>query len=155
MAPVGQIFGRFLPPKKGQKGQYISFRLFSWKVSTGFTRNFIYKLYFRSCVKDRSQRPTFLCHLELSNDTKFRCSTILLKSFFWIHISLALYTRCSYFQRCVQYGLQRPNFLAILYPKVSKNSGLWSLVLLHMLIASSFSDVWNINLRGPILGPNK
>ena len=39
-APVGQIFGPFL----AIIGQYIGFRLFSWKDSTGFTRNLIYEL---------------------------------------------------------------------------------------------------------------
>ena len=76
---------------------------------------------------------------------------MLLKSFLWIQISLALYAHWNYFQRCVQYGPQRPNFWAILDPKVSKNYGLWplsqkvfagfTLVLLHMLIASTFRPV--------------
>ena len=82
---------------------------------------------------------------------------------FRLFCSKVSYTHWSYFQICVQYGPQRPNFWSILDPKISKNSGRWSLsekvftgftsVLLHKLIASTFSGVWNMSLRGPILGP--
>ena len=99
----------------------------------------------------------------LPKESNLSFSVILSTIFLWIHISLALYAHWSYFQRCVQHGPQRPNFWAILDNKVSKNSGLWSLyqkvftdftsVLLHMLIASTFSIVWNMGLWGPILGP--
>ena len=85
------------------------------------------------------------------NESKFRFSNIMLKSFLWFHISLALYAHWSYFQRCVQYGPQRPNFWVILDSKLSQNSVLWSLsqkvftgftsVLLHMLILPVFSVV--------------
>ena len=56
----------------------------------------------------------------------------------------------------------KAQFLAILDPKVSKNSGFWPLsqkvftgftsVLLHMLIASNFRCVENMGLEGPIFG---
>ena len=94
------------------------------------------------------------------NESKFSFSTILLKSFLCIHISLVVYAHWSHFLRCVPYGHQRPNFWAILNAKVSKNSGLWSLsqtgftsVLFHLLIASIFSGVWNMGFRDPILDP--
>ena len=79
--------------------------------------------------------------------------------------SVALHAHWGYFQRCVKYGTQRPNFGAILVPKVRTISGVWSLsqkvftgfttVLLHMLIRSTFRCVVNMHmgLRGPILGP--
>ena len=102
-------------------------------------------------------------HFWPSNESKFRFSNILLKSLVWIHISLPLSAHWSYFQRCVKYGPQRPNFWAILGPKVRKISGVWSLsqkvftgfttVLLHMLIPSTFRCVENMGLRGPIFGP--
>ena len=67
------------------------------------------------------------------------------------------------YQRCIQYGPQKANFRAILDPNVSQNSGLWSLsqkvftdftsLLLHILIASTFSGVWNIGLGRLICGP--
>ena len=102
----------------------------------------------------RLQRPKCLGHLGPPNESKLRFSTILCKSFLCVHISLALYAHWSYFKKCVQYGHQRLNFRAILYPKVSQNAGFWSLsqkvfagltpVLIHMLIASTFSGVWNM-----------
>ena len=75
--------------------------------------------YFCRCVKDRPQKPP--------NESKFRFLNILLKSLLWIHISLALYAYWSYFQRCTKFGPQRPNLWAILGPKVSQISGVWSL----------------------------
>ena len=103
----------------------------------------------------------FLGHFGPPSESKFRVSNILLKSFLWIHINRALYANWSYFQRCVQYGPQRPNFWAILGHKVSQNSGVWSLsrefftgftsVLLHMPIASAFRCVENIHRA--IFGP--
>ena len=102
-------------------------------------------------------------HFGPSYESKLRFSNILLKSLVWIHISLTLYAHWSYFQRCVEYGPQRPNFWAILGPKVRKISGVWSLpqkvftgfttVLLHMLIPSTFRCVENMGLRGLIFGP--
>ena len=102
--------------------------------------------YFCRCVKDKPQRPKFLGHFRPLNESKFRFSNILLKSFYWINTSLALFVHQSYFQRFVQSGPQRPNFWAILGPKVSQNTCVWSLlqkiftgfisVLLQMLIAS-------------------
>ena len=44
LAPVGQIFRPFLSPNRVKIGQYIGFRLFPWKVSSGFTPNLIYNL---------------------------------------------------------------------------------------------------------------
>ena len=67
------------------------------------------------CVKD--QRSKFWGHFGHPNELKFRFLTILLTSFLWIHISLALYANWSYFQICIQYGPQRPNFWALLDPK--------------------------------------
>ena len=49
------------------------------------------------------------------NESKFRFSIILLKSFLWIYINLALYAHWSYFQTCVIYGPQTPNFGAIIW----------------------------------------
>ena len=66
------------------------------------------------------------------------------------------------YEMCIIWA-SKAHFLAILGPKVSKNSGLWSLsqkvfygfmsVLPHMLIASTFRCVENMGLRGPIFGP--
>ena len=107
----------------------------------------------------------------MSQNSGFRL--FVKKNFLWIHISLALYAHWGYFQRCVQYGPQRPNFGAILNPKVNQNSGLGSLsqkfslvshqycftcslhvssVLLHMLISSTFRCVENMGFRTPNLG---
>ena len=69
------------------------------------------------------QRSKFLGYFGSPNMSKFSILTILLKSFPWIHNSLALCARRSYFQICVQYGPQRPNFGA---PNRSK---FWSLVI--------------------------
>ena len=44
MASVGQFFLAVYGSKKAKIGQYIGFRLFTWKVVTGFSRNLIYKL---------------------------------------------------------------------------------------------------------------
>ena len=61
-----------------------------------------------------------------------------------------------------KYVPQMPIFGPFWTPKVSQNSGIWSLYqkvfngftseLLHMLIASTFKCVENMGLRGPILG---
>ena len=117
--------------------------------------------------KREAPEAQILGHFGPPNESKFRFSNILLKRLVWIHISLALYAHWSYFQRCVKYGPQRPNFWTILGPKVRKFSGVWSLsqkvftgfttVLLHMLIPGTFRCVENMGLRGPIfsvtLGP--
>ena len=121
-----------------------------------FTWNLIYKLiwsYFCRCVKDRPQRVKCFGHFRPSNESKFRIPTILSKNVLWIHVSLALYTHWSYFQRCVQYVHQRPNFWAFFGPEECQNSGLWSFsqkiffsfisVLLHMLIASTLKK-WRV-----------
>ena len=71
---------------------------------------------FCRCVEDRYQMPKFLGHFGPPNESKFRFLTILLTSFIGINISLALYAHWRYFQKCVQYGPQRPNFCAILEP---------------------------------------
>ena len=114
------------------------------------------------CKRDAPEAQ-ILVHFGPPNESKFRFMNILLKRLVWIHISLALYAHWGYFQRCVKYGPQRPNFWAILGPKVRKISGVWSLsqkvftgfttVLLNMLILSAFRCVENMGLRGPIFGP--
>ena len=162
MVPVGQIFGPFVPPNRTKVGQYMSFRLFFYFSNFDWIhmkldlqarwRNF------RRCVKDRSQRPQFLGHFGPSNGSKFRYSTILLKSFFWIHTSLALYARCSYCQRCVQYEPQRPNFWAILDPKVSQNSGLVShqyCFTCSLQVVSAVCGIWasEAQFLGPLWAP--
>ena len=96
----------------------------------------------------------------MSQNSVFR----ILKIFFWIHTSLAWYAHWSYFWLCVQYGPQKPNLLAILGPKVSKHSGIWSLsqkvftvftsVLLNMLVANTFRCVKGPNF-GATLGPQR
>ena len=118
--------------------------------------------YFCRCVQDRSQRSKFLGNFGPPNESKFRFLNILLKSFLWIHINFALYAHC------VQYGPQKPNLWAILGPKVSQNSGVWSFLekfslvshqycFICMLIGSAFRCVKNMGFRGPIfwatLGP--
>ena len=72
------------------------------------------------------------------NVSKLRFLTILLKRFLWIHTSLALNAHWSLYQRCWQYGLQRLNFGAILDPKGGKNSGLWSLSQMVLLVSHQY-----------------
>ena len=67
--------------------------------------------YFRSCVKDRPQRTKCVGHFGPPNKSKLRFSTILLKRLIWIHTSLALYSHWIYFQRFVQYGASKAQFL--------------------------------------------
>ena len=107
----------------------------------------------------------FCCiYCEYASSTQVCCTTETRSWWYhWTHTSLASYVHWSYFQRCVQYGPQRPNCWPFLDPKVSQNPGLWSLsqkvstgfttVLLHVLIASIFSGVWNKGPTGKIMGP--
>ena len=70
-----------LARNKDTIGQYIGFRLSSWQVSTGFTRNLIYKLIeaYCRCVKYGPHTPKYLVHFGPSNVSKFRFSSIFLK----------------------------------------------------------------------------
>ena len=107
--------------------------------------------YFCRYVKDKPQRPKFVGHFGCPNEPKFRFSTILLKSFLWIHIGIALYAHWSYFRRCVQSGPEKPNFWAIWSPSQIVFSGFTS-VLLHQVL----SVVCELCLRpnsGFIVGP--
>ena len=154
-----------LAPNRAKIGQYIGFRLYSWKVSTGFTRNWVYKPVGATFigVYKIGPRDKIFGHFWPPNVSRKQIFDCFHKCFLWIHISLALYAYWRYFQRCVQYGPQRPNFWVILDPKLSQNCGLWSLsqkcsiiftsVLIHMLITSTFGGVWSMGIRGPILGP--
>ena len=128
---------------RAKTGQYNSFRLFSWKAFTWLTRN----------VVDKHVGATFV-----APKLKLRFLTILLKSFLWFHISLALYAHRSYFQICEKYGHQRAKFWSILDPKVSKNSGFGHFlkklpsVLVYMSNWVTFRGVLNIGHKGPISG---
>ena len=100
--------------------------------------------------------PTTMCAIWASKiqflgpkiGPKFRSFVTFSKRFRWFHSSIISHTHCNNFQKCVEYGLARPNFRAILVAKISPNSGLWSLsqnvftgfasVMSHMLIASTF-----------------
>ena len=117
ITPVGKIFGPFFAPNRAKICQFIGFRLFSLKIFTGFTWNFIHKLigatFFRY-VKERPKRPKFVGNFGPPNESKFRFSTILSKN-------SALYAHWGYFQRCVQCGLQRPNFGPFWAPKEIKS----------------------------------
>ena len=81
--------------------------------------------------------------------------------FLWTHIGLTLNAHCSYFQRCMQYGPQRPNIWAILDPKISQKSGLLShsqnvFHWIHISVTSHAHCKYFqqcVGLRGPILGP--
>ena len=100
---------------------------------------------------------------------KIQVVDYFLKHLLRIQSSIALYARCSYCKRCVQY--------AILGPKLSKNSSRWSLSQKFSLFSISIAShanckhfqrcgeygpqrlilgpflVPNRGLRGPILGP--
>ena len=111
MTIVGQIFGFFLALNRAKIGQYKAFRLFSWNVSTRFTRNLIYKFVrVGACETERwAPKGQIFEPFWPSKSSKLGVSTISLKISIWILINLALYAHWSYFQRCVKYGPQRPN----------------------------------------------
>ena len=112
-----------------------------------------------------TSKAQFWGHFGPQCNSKFWTLVTFSKCFHWFHISIASHTHCKYFQQCVEYGPQMPNFEAILGPKVNQNSGIWSFcrrvftgftsVLLHMLIACTFRCVENMTHRCPILGPLK
>ena len=153
-------FWGFWPQIRPNMTVYSFWGYFLEKNSAGFTWNLIYKLIwinFWVCKRN------ILGHFGPPNESKFRFSNILLKRLLRIHISLALSAHWSYFQRCVQNGPQRPNFWAILGPKVSQICGVrsrsqkkftgFTSALHHMLIASTFRCLENMGLRVLIVGP--
>ena len=165
ITPVGKNFGSFLVPNKAKIGQYLAFRLFSWKFSAGFIWHFIYKLvgsFFVGVENIGPKDPTFGAiwgHQKSQNSG--------LETFCWKasseFTSILLYMLIGATFRHV-YNMGHKCSISILGGfEVSKNSGVLSLsqnfftgftsVLLHMLIASNFRCLENMGIRGPIFGP--
>ena len=154
MAPVGQIRGPFL----AQIGQYIGFRLFSWKVSTGFTRSLLGLLLL--VCKRYTTETQFFGPFWASKWVKIQVSDYFVKTFLLdSHQSCFICSLELLSEMCTIWAT-KAQLLGHFGPQ--SESKLWTLVtfqdvftsvLLHMLIASTFNGVWNMGLRDPILGP--
>ena len=139
MALLGQVFGPFVVPNKATIGQYIGFRIFSQNVSTGFTRNLLIVTTFVCVQKIDPVGPNFwaILGLQMSQNSGFR--PFCYKSFPLDQLtSVLLYMLIS--------EIFLANFWAILDPKYVK-----ILDLGHIL--RTFSGMWNMGFRAPILAP--
>ena len=150
--PCGPNFRAVFGPKWGKNMSICRFlKMFCWIHLRLHLQ--AHWSYFSRCIKDGPQRPKFWDHFGPPNESKLKFSNILLKSFLWIHINLALYAHWSYFRKCVQYGPKGPisgPFWSKLWCLVTFSKILtgFTSVLLHMRIASTFRCVENMGLFG-------
>ena len=71
-------------------------------------------------------KAQLLAYFGPQSKSKYWTLVTFSNSLHWFHISIASHVHWKNLQWCVEYGLQRPNFGAILGPKISQSSGLRS-----------------------------